>query len=289
MKDFLSIKEFSKLSGIASSTLRYWDEIKLFSPVKRNPENNYRYYSPEQIITVNFITVLSSLRTPLKTIRQIASNRTPESITQLIEHQEKLLDMEMSRLRECYSTIHTRREMINYGNKVLAGFELIDGIRVVNASPADKGVPVDINEIVLMRQDDIKIILGPYNEFKPGESFYRSFIHFCKQANNLRINLNFPIGALHNSWDGFMQAPGEPHHFFSIDPTGNKKRPAGKYLVAFHRGYYGQFGNLPNRMAQFIQDNSLVVSGPVYVMYLQDEVCIQDPSQYLAQICVAIS
>ena len=74
MKDFLSTQEFSKLSGIATSTLRYWDDIGLFSPRKRNPENNCRYYTPDQMIAVKFITVLSDLKIPLKIISDAEKN-----------------------------------------------------------------------------------------------------------------------------------------------------------------------------------------------------------------------
>ena len=94
MKNFLTVKEFSRLSGIERTTLRYWDEIGLFSPAKRDPENNYRYYSSDQIIMVNFINVLSDLNIPLKTIGEMSGKRTPESIVRLIEQREKELDME---------------------------------------------------------------------------------------------------------------------------------------------------------------------------------------------------
>ena len=75
MEKLLSIYEFSKLSGIESSTLRYWDEIGLFPPIERSSENNYRYYSPQQMVAVNFIKVLSSIDVPLKTIRETADSR----------------------------------------------------------------------------------------------------------------------------------------------------------------------------------------------------------------------
>jgi len=54
-KALLSIKEFAEASGLEQSTLRYWDDIGLFSPAHRNPDTSYRYYSPEQIILVNFM------------------------------------------------------------------------------------------------------------------------------------------------------------------------------------------------------------------------------------------
>ena len=45
MKDryYMTIKEFSNITGIKSQTLRYYDQIGLFSPEHRG-ENGYRYY-----------------------------------------------------------------------------------------------------------------------------------------------------------------------------------------------------------------------------------------------------
>ena len=277
MKDFLSIKEFSKLSGVESSTLRYWDEIGLFSPAQRDTENNYRYYSPEQIVAVNFITILSRLDIPLKIINEAGVDRNPESIMRLIEHQEKQLDMEMRRLRENYSIIHTRRELINHGKRIIEGVQLADGTMM------------GVDQIVVVPQEEQHLIVGPRNEFKEEGDFYEPLKCFYEQAKDLRITLGFPIGALHDTWEEFVKAPGMPHHFFSIDPTGNTTYQPGKYVMGFTFGGYGQFGDLPERMIKFIQDNSLTVTGPVYVVYLQDEICIQDSSKYLAQVSVAVS
>jgi DNA-binding transcriptional MerR regulator len=271
MKNFLSIKEFSKLSGIESSTLRYWDEIGLFAPIKRDPENDYRYYSPEQIIAVNFIKVLSGLNVPLKVIGEAGKSRTPESIIRLIGQQEKALDAEMRRLQESYAVMHARREMINYGRRVI------------------NGDLVDVDKVSVVRRESMNIVLGPRNEFKKGEGFYEPFMYFCRQAKDLRVNLNFPIGAVHENWEGFVGAPGEPNYFCSVDPSGNDKQASGEYVVGFTRGYYGQFGDLPQRMAKYIEEEGLVVSGLVYVLYLHDEVCIRDPSKYLVQVCVAVA
>ena len=286
MKTFLSIKEFSEFSGIEITTLRYWDDIGLFSPAKRNPENNYRYYSPEQVIAVNFITVLSSLNIPLKKIGEIKDRRTPAAIVRLIEQQEKLLDTEMSSLRDRFSIIHTRREMINYGIQALKGFKTVNGIKMEDDYSAEDGTEVDITKISVLWEEEACFVLGPRNEWTEGEGFFGPFMHFCKQAENLRINLNYPIAAILDTWDRFMEAPGEPQHFISMDPHGNRRRPAGNYLTGFSRGYYGQFGDLHNRMAEYIRENSLTVFGPVYTTFLLDEISVKDPSQYLAHACV---
>jgi len=265
VKDFLSVKEFSRLSGIENTTLRYWDDIGLFSPAKRDPENNYRYYAPEQIIAVNFITVMSSLQVPLKMIGEMEGERSPENIVDLIEQQENLLDMEMRRLRESYSIIHTRRDLIKIGMRA------------------------DVSQITVHGLIERSIILGPPNRFKEGEGFYEPFMLFCKQAKTQRVNLSYPIGGYHESMERFLAKPGEPDYFYSLDPTGSTKRAAGDYMVGYARGYYGEFGDLPERMAAYAEGNGLTCHGPVYTIFLHDEICMKDPFQYLSQLSVAVS
>jgi len=265
MKPYMTIKEFSKFTGIETSTLRYWDDIGLFSPAIRNPDNNYRCYTPLQMIAVNFVTVMSDLNVPLKKISEIERERDPDKVIALIDQQEKILDMELSQLRERYSVIHTRRELINYGSKI------------------------DPSTIGVMYREDKAFVLGPKNDFSCGTGFYQPFADFCSKANEYRINLSYPIGGYHVSMDSYLKTPHQPDHFISMDPTGNVRRPAGDYLVGFKRGYYGEMGDLPMRLAAYAQENNLTFTGPVYIFYLHDEICIKDPDQYLAQACVAVS
>jgi len=289
LKEFLSVKEFSRLSGIEQTTLRYWDDIGLFSPAKRDPDNNYRYYSPQQIIAVNFIKVLSELNVPLKTIGELERDRTPFKIDQLIEAQERKLDMEMRRLREAYSIIHIRRELINIGLSLEEGFYAVDGARVEKKPESGNGYWVDETKISIVNKEERNFILGPKNEWPEDGSFYEPFVKFCASATALRMNLNFPIGAYHESFDGFLEAPGKPDYFYSFDPTGNRSRSAGRYIIGVCRGYYGEFGDLAERMAEHAEKNKLRMSGPVYCVYLFDEVCVREADQYLVQASVAVS
>ena len=54
MENYFTIGEISKLSRISLKTLRYYDEIGLLKPKYVNQENNYRYYSIEQLTTIDF-------------------------------------------------------------------------------------------------------------------------------------------------------------------------------------------------------------------------------------------
>lgn len=265
MKDLFSVHEFSKLSGVETSTLRYWDDIGLFSPLKRNPDNNYRYYSLAQLLALNFVTTLSDLEIPLKTIASLRKERDPENFLRLLEKQERQMDMEMRRLRQRYSIIHARQELIRYGMRV------------------------DENLLEILFREEKALILWPSNEYKEGDTFIEAMANFICKTSDYHINLSFPVGGYYDSMDTFLKNPQRPDRFFSIDPIGAHKRKAGEYLVGFARGYYGDMGDLPQRMAAYAAEKSLKTSGPVYTMYLHDETCTQDASQYLAQSCIAVS
>ena len=306
MKNFYTIQEFSKITGEDVSKLRFYDKIGVFTPIMRDPDNNYRYYTLAQIPSLNFIVMLSDLNVPLKDIANLRNHRTPAELLKVLEKQEKVLDMEMCALRERYSIIHARRELINYGIIVSNGFTAIDGNRVAyDAIPQDtappakklakaadkKTQPVKINEqsIAVLWREDKEYHLWPRNEYNVGDTFLQPLAVFINQAAERRINLNFPIGGYWNDMKAFLAAPSRPEHFFTIDPFGAKVRREGKYLIGFNRGYYGDMGDLPERMNIFAKQNTLTPSGPVWVMYMFDEICTHDSSRYLAQACVSVS
>jgi DNA-binding transcriptional MerR regulator len=265
MKKFLSIQEFSKISGVETSTLRYWDEIGLFTPIRRNPENNYRYYDLPQILALNFVTTLSELEIPLKTIAELRQERDPENFLQVLEKRERQLDMELRDLRLRSSIIHARQELIRYGLKV------------------------DETEVSVLTCENKTLILWPRNEYKEGDTFVEPMAKYIQQTSKQHINLSFPVGGYYDDMDSFKKSPDLPNHFISIDPLGTHIRKEGEYLSGFARGYYGELGDLPERMAAYAEKNAINVSGPVYVLYLHDETCSQDPSQYLAQAFVAVT
>ena len=265
MSNIISIQEFSKLSGVEASTLRYWDELGLFNPLERNPETNYRYYSTAQLLALNFVTVLSDLAIPLKTIAKLRKERNPEELLELLEKQEIKMDMEMRNLRLRYSIIHARRELINMGSKA------------------------DESEISVEYVEEKSMILWPRNEYNEGDTFIEPLASYVAQTSDYHINLSFPVGGYYDDIESFEKAPACPDHFISIDPVGTHTRKAGEYLIGYARGYYGDVGDLPKRMIDYADNKSLNISGPVYTLYLLEEVSTSDPSQYLAKCSVSVS
>lgn len=261
----LSISEFSDFTGVTQSTLRYYDEINLL-PAAFRGENNYRYYMPFQIIKLNYINVLIDVGVPLSVIKDMNETRTPASVIELLRRQEVKLDYKLNELRTAYSIVHT----------------YITNIQ--------QGLIVEDNAVRIEELDDVNYVLGEQNDFsKDNDTFYEEFVRFCQNADKRRINLRYPIGGYHHDINSFFKAPGRPDRFFSLDPLGSSTRPEGKYLVAYARGYYGEFGDMPQRIADYAREHDLIFKGPVFIVFLLDEISMTDPGQYLSRFTVGVS
>ena len=260
----LSIKEFADFTDLSESTLRYYDKIGLFCPELRG-ENRYRYYSPMQTITMHFIKVLIKVGVPLSTINTMNKNRTPQSVLTLLTQQESKLDAQLHELQTAYSILHT------YRNNIQAG------------------ILAQEHDICVQELDEAHIALGQVTDFSSTDTFYEPFMKFCNMSHENNINLHYPIGGYYEDIHVFLNTPSQPTRFFSLDPHGNNKRSAGKYLVVHNRGYYGEFRDLPQKMLAYAQTNKLSFCGPLYITYLLDEISITDYKQYLSQIVVGVS
>ena len=85
----LKISEFSKLCGVPAKTLRYYDEIGLFSPSHTEPENGYRLYEENQLGRLNQILELKSMGFSLHLIKKILDENLPPELINGLLRQRK--------------------------------------------------------------------------------------------------------------------------------------------------------------------------------------------------------
>ncbi|MDR0468518.1 MAG: MerR family transcriptional regulator [Peptococcaceae bacterium] len=74
--EIFSISDFAEFTRTTRDTLLYYDKIHLLSPAARG-ENQYRYYSSEQLALVNLIRTCQALGMKLAEIKELAVYRTP--------------------------------------------------------------------------------------------------------------------------------------------------------------------------------------------------------------------
>ena len=261
-QDFLSLRDFAKLTGIEQSKLRYYDEVGLFKPIKRGA-NNYRYYSAPQAVAVNYINAMRSLNFPIKKIKEMKKKRDPKLVSELLQKYELELNQELFRLQQTYAIIHIYSRLIQEG--LLADEQIISN----------------------RWMDVLPIQLGEVNDFSSGY-IYDSFFSFIRQMADHKISPAYPAGGFYDDMDTFINVPGQPPRFFSCAPAGQHTKEAGEYVVGYTRGYYGNLGDLPQRMQAYAKEHGFTFTGPVYEIYLHDEIAIEDPDQYLIQVSVPV-
>ncbi|MFD1413774.1 MerR family transcriptional regulator [Oceanobacillus jeddahense] len=96
-----SIGEVAKEINITVRTLRYYDEINLLKP-SYTAESGYRFYSNENIITLQRIIALKELGFPLNEIKTILDQKNWENV---FEEQLALIAKEKERLRDLEKTM----------------------------------------------------------------------------------------------------------------------------------------------------------------------------------------
>lgn len=73
-KKYLTISEFAKLRNVSIGSLRYYEQLKILTPAKIDPDSKYRYYLPEQLATLDTILLCVELDIPLKELENFVDS-----------------------------------------------------------------------------------------------------------------------------------------------------------------------------------------------------------------------
>lgn len=116
------IGDFSRFTRVSVKMLRHYDEIGLLRPAYIDPDNNYRYYSSDQLPRLNRIIALKDLGFSLEQIAEILYKDLPvEQIQGMFRLREaeiqQRIEEEHKRLRELrirLKLIETREDEAAY-------------------------------------------------------------------------------------------------------------------------------------------------------------------------------
>lgn len=109
MKNFLSIGELSRLSGLSTHTIRFYESAGVLKPTTRAP-NGHRRYLHADVLWLEFVLRLKKTGMPLSEIKQYAElraqgeNTVPSRLTMLEEHR-KHLTQKLHELSVCASAL----------------------------------------------------------------------------------------------------------------------------------------------------------------------------------------
>lgn len=100
MKNFLSIGEVSKIKGVSTKSLRYYEQLGILTPAYVNPETGYRYYTTEQLLIVDLITICIETSIPLKNLQKYMTDQQNINIQHLLVDGEQIIDQKIEKLQK---------------------------------------------------------------------------------------------------------------------------------------------------------------------------------------------
>ncbi|MDR2599921.1 MAG: MerR family transcriptional regulator [Oscillospiraceae bacterium] len=261
----IPISRFAKYSRTTRDTLLHYDRIGLLSPILRG-ENNYRYYSANQLISVNVIRSLQLLGMTLEEIMELRNSTTPKLTAEVIEKQIRKIDSKIDDWIRAKKLLLTIRETIN---------------SVAN---------INIDEITIKHLPAEAIIIGDLNDFSGNRVFLDAFLDFYKDMSKKypEIDLNYQVWMI-NSEEQIKQGNYyRPDRFYFHNPEGHDKRPAALYAIGYARGEYGQTACLYEKMMKYIDENGYEICGNTYEELPINDSCIADVDNYFIRILMPV-
>lgn len=201
-----SIQSLSKMAGVSTRTLRYYDEIGILKPA-RISLSGYRVYSEKEVDLLQQILFYKELGMELKVIKEILSSPSFDVLEALYSHKEGLLKKRAQidlLIQNVENTIDSKEGGKKMANKdKFNGFkkELIDKNekkygKEIREKYGDK--TVDDSNKKLMNMEEEK-----FDEFKKLEDDIIESLKLAMDIGNPAGELAMKACQLHKKWLGY--------------------------------------------------------------------------------------
>lgn len=266
----LSIGEFSKICGVSTKTLRYYDEIGLINPDEINAESGYRYYSIEQLKRMLYINRLKSYHFSLEEIKTMLALEEDQS--------EEML---------C-SVLNQKRNEIK---EKLKAFEFLVKQLSQDISNLEKGVPImsylDDIEVQLVETKPMNIL---YKRLIMGNDDYASGYgnHFSelyeKIAKEKLTLLGQPMTIYHSP--EFNPAGNDTEFAISIAESvkGTRDLPGSLCAKSVLKGAYPELSSVYANLMKWVENEGYELISPPYEIYVTDPNQAIDPEEYVTEV-----
>ncbi len=168
--DLQTISQVSKKFSVSTRTLRYYEQIGLITPSKKE-DFAYRVYDTEAIKRLRQIIVLRKLRIPLKQIAEILQNSDVQIAIEIFERNLADIEDEITALSTIRSVIKSFIEHLNLGSSMFALpddeglLEVVDSLTVTKINFKEERSMEDLNKaskkLSKLEDKDVRIVYLP--------------------------------------------------------------------------------------------------------------------------------
>jgi DNA-binding transcriptional MerR regulator len=253
------IGEFSRLSHVPLKTLRYYDEIGLFTPVEVDPVNGYRRYTAAQLPRLNRLLALRALGFTLEQIGAVlADDLTSDQLRGMLILRRAELEQERADAEAKLVEVEIRLRHIELENvmpdvdvitKPLEPLTIVGARELVPTSEQMRERCMHLDSLVcrFVERHGLKVV-GP------------SFALYYPAEEAIDVEMAYAIAAPTSAVGSEAQAP-----------VGVHELPAATAATAIYHGSYDDFGavgRLHVALREWLATRQRQLVGPVREIYV---------------------
>ena len=282
--EIYTIGDIAEICNIPVKTLRYYDEIDLLTPSKRNTDTNYRYYSKEQMLTLFIIKKLKSFGFSLEDIKKIVYSSDVNTINKYLSKKSEEINQKIDSLQDLSEDLSATLDRLEKGASILNCF---------SGDLASLEDPTDIIIEEIPRFNCVFTRKTETNYDNASVSIARWFeVTELVKKHNLRS-----IGVIqstyhNNTLDQFLKRDCDLEVcipvYEALDTSFFKISGGYRAVTTMHKGSHSTIINTHIRAIKWINQHKLSISGPVTEEYVISPVDVINEEEYLTKIIIPI-
>lgn len=265
------IGDFSRLTMVSIRMLRHYDEIGLLKPESIDNFTGYRFYSAEQIPTVNKIQLLKEMGFSLSEICGLMeSNLSSKQLISLLENKK----------REIKDVIEIEQD------KLLR----VEGlIKFINREDINMKYDIAIKSIPAYKVISLREVISEYKA--EGELWKK--LHEYADNNNIKVSA--PFYAIYHDV-GFKESDVDVEITMCVndkvketsDIKVKELEAVHEMAIVFHKGPFEEMTSAYRALAIWMAESNYEMCGATRAIYHKGHWCESNPENYLTEIQVPI-
>lgn len=265
--NYMTTGELAKIMGITKHTLFHYDDIGLFKPQMKD-EKGYRFYSVEQMETLDTILVLKDLDIPLNDIKKLMKNRNHDHIVEILNNHQHQIQNQIQKLNKMNHWIEQKKKSIltscqeDFSNITIKHYPSRYYLYNTISDDSNQNFYKATNELITHF-----VQRHPYH-------FYQvAYIQYDQDFQNNDFDI-------YNNVSLLLYDPPQEQNY--------KILPEGQYLVAYHKGNWKNIKQTIQKLLDYKKVHHLICDELYVEHYVVDHLLVQDPRDYITEISVRI-
>ncbi|MFJ8519661.1 MerR family transcriptional regulator [Lysinibacillus xylanilyticus] len=266
----LSIGEFSKICGVSTKTLRYYDEIGLINPDETNSESGYRYYSIEQLKRMLYINRLKSYHFSLeeiKTMLELEKDQSEEMLCSVLSHKRNAMQEKLKAFEYLVKQLSHDIANLEKGIPIMSYLDAIE-VQLVETKPLNI-----LHKRLIMSSDD----------YASGYGNYFSKLYEKIATEQLTL-LGKPMTIYHSP--EFNPAGNDTEFAIPIAESvkGTRDLPGSLCAKSVLKGAYPELTSVYANLMKWIENEGYELILPPYEIYVTDPRQVNSPEDYITEV-----